>query len=122
MRIGNLDWVDTTSYSQSTPKQFRIPTNWSLRRMRYTLTVFCKQMNWFLCCRELAMWDVPVGYSGGDPEKACTAALRLFSDLVRRRAADYLKVARDARLMVREAGGASDADRSDEEDELQMSM
>lgn len=123
MRTGNLEWQDTTSYSQSTPKQLRVATQWSLRRLRYTLTVFCKQAtSWFMCCREQNMWDVPVGYSGVDPEKACTAGLKLFSDLVRRRAAEQLKVARDARLMVQEAGGTSGSRTEYEAEDLPLSV
>lgn len=124
MRTGNLEWRDTTTYSQATPKEERVPTMWSLTRQRYTLTVFCKggATNWYLCCREQSMWDVPVGYTGADPEKACDAAAKLFHQMARRRAADQLKVARDAQHVVRELSGGAPQDEASYFYELPMSV
>ena len=124
MRIGNLEWRDTTTYSQATPKEHRIPRLWSLTRQRYTLSVFWKgsATSWYLCCREQGMWDVPVGYNGVDPEKACEAGAKLFSQMVRRRAMDQLKVARDARHVVRELSGEAPTDAANYQDELPLSV
>lgn len=124
MRTGNLEWRDTTGYCGTQPKEARVQRMWSLTRQRYTLTVFWKgsPTSWYLCCRELNMWDVPVGYNGEDPKKACDAGAKLFHQMVRRRAADQLKIARDARYVVRQLSGGAPQDEASYFYELPMSV
>jgi hypothetical protein len=106
MRTGNLEWADTTSYSQSIPVDERVPRMWGLTRMRYTVTVYSRDgRSWYLCCREQNIWDMPISYSGDNPEIACTTGLKLFSQLMRRRATDAVKNARDAEYILSEATG-----------------